>query len=52
MLTPLHTKHNHTHTYLLPPCQAVTSNDLPHLLFLFDFREALHHVLQRRQVKL
>lgn len=38
--------------YLLFPRQAVAADDLPHLLFLLDLGEALHHVLQGRQVQL
>lgn len=40
------------HTYLLFTSQSVAADNLPHLLFFFDLWEALHHVLQRRQVKL
>lgn len=39
-------------TYLLFTGQSVATDNLPHLLFFFDLWETLHHVLQRRQVKL
>lgn len=38
--------------HLLFSRQPIAANDLPHLLLLFDFRVALHHVLQWRQVQL
>lgn len=39
-------------TYLLFTGQSVATDNLPHLLFFLDLWETLHHVLQRRQVKL
>ena len=41
-----------SHSHLLFSCQAIATNDLPHLLLLFDLWETLHHVLQRRQIQL
>lgn len=39
-------------TNLLLASKTVASDDLPHLLFLFDLWVALHHVLQRGEVQI